>query len=52
MPAIIEPIGPPDEDEPQAPLWKRLAWFAGIALAASSVTVLTAYALKAFIPSH
>lgn len=29
------------------PLWKRLAWFAGLALAASAVTATVAYVLRA-----
>jgi len=28
-------------------LWKKLAWFVGLALAASSVTAVVAYALRA-----
>jgi len=28
-------------------LWRRLAWFFGLALAASSVTAVVAYALRA-----
>jgi hypothetical protein len=28
-------------------LWKRLAWFAGLAVAASAVTAAVAYALRA-----
>jgi len=29
-----------------APLWRRLAWFFGIAVASSLVTVLIAYGLR------
>lgn len=29
------------------PLWKRLAWFAGLALATSTATALVAYGLRA-----
>lgn len=32
-----------------APLWRRLAWFVGIAAASSAVTVAVAYALKAML---
>ena len=52
MPAIIEPVGPPEENDPKPPLWKQLVWFIGIAVAASLSALLAAYALKAFIPSH
>ena len=44
MPAIIDPPGP---GEAAGPLWKRLAWFAGIAAAATIATILAAYMLKA-----
>jgi type VI protein secretion system component VasF len=47
--AIIE--GPPGPDAPRRPLWRRLAWFVGIALAAAVVTALVAYGLKALLPS-
>ncbi|HXQ15066.1 MAG TPA: hypothetical protein VN814_10640 [Caulobacteraceae bacterium] len=50
MPAISE--GPPRADAPPRPLWKRLAWFVGIAVAASLATVLAAAALEALLPSH
>ena len=45
MPAIIE--GPPEPGEPPSPLRRRLAWFAGLAVAASAVTAAVAYALRA-----
>jgi hypothetical protein len=47
MPAIIEP--PPEPDQAQPPLWKRLGWFAGIALASTLATAVVAYALKALL---
>ncbi|WP_312160880.1 hypothetical protein [Phenylobacterium sp.] len=47
---IIE--GPPEPGAPPPPLWKRLAWFVGLALAASAVTALTAYAMKALLPDY
>ena len=47
MRAIIEP--PPEPDAPLAPLWKRLAWFAGLAVAASFSTIAVAYLLKALL---
>jgi hypothetical protein len=31
------------------PLWRRLAWFFGLALASSAVTAVVAYALKALL---
>jgi hypothetical protein len=50
MPAIIE--GPPGPDAAPRPLWKRLAWFAGLAVGASVATALIATALEALLPSH
>ena len=50
MRAIIEPIGPPEPGAPQPSLARRLAWFAGIALAATAATAAVAYALKALLP--
>ena len=47
MPAIIEPVGPPEPGAPRAPLWRRLGWFVAIALAATTATILVAYGLKA-----
>jgi hypothetical protein len=47
--AIIE--GPPEPDAPRAPLWRRLAWFVGLALSAGVVTALVGYGLKALLPS-
>lgn len=47
MPAIIEP--PPEPGAPAGPLWKRLAWFFGLAIAAALATAAVAYALKALL---
>jgi hypothetical protein len=46
MPAIIEP---PDESGSPGPLGRRLAWFAGLALASAGVTIAVAYLLKALL---
>ena len=50
MPAIIE--GPPEPGQPPAPLWKRLAWFIGLAVGAALATAVVAYAMKALLPAH
>jgi hypothetical protein len=47
MRAIIEP--PPEPGAPAAPLWKRLAWFVGLAAASTTATIAAAYALKAML---
>jgi hypothetical protein len=47
---IIEP--PPGPEAPVAPLWRRLAWLALIALGAAIATALVAYGLKALLPAH
>jgi hypothetical protein len=47
MRAIIEP--PPEPGQPLAPLWKRLAWFAGLAVSAAIATAVVAYALRALL---
>jgi hypothetical protein len=36
-------------EEAPSPLWKRLAWFFGIAAASSLTTALVAYGLKALL---
>jgi hypothetical protein len=46
MRAIIEP---PPEDAPAGPLWRRLAWFFGLAVAGSATTAAVAYALRALL---
>lgn len=46
MPAIIEP---PPEDEPGGPLWRRLAWFFGLAAAGLLTTAAVAYGLRAIL---
>ncbi|WP_309645640.1 hypothetical protein [Phenylobacterium sp.] len=47
MRAIIEE--PPEPGEPLPPLWKRLSWFAGLAVAGSLTTAAVAYLLKALL---
>ena len=49
MPAIIE--GPPAPGAPRSPLWRRLAWFAALALGSTFATALVAYGLKALLPT-
>ena len=46
MPAIIEP---PGEEDEAGPLWRRLAWFFGLATAGALATGVVAYALKALL---
>ncbi|HEY3696422.1 DUF2474 domain-containing protein [Phenylobacterium sp.] len=47
MRAIIEP--PPDPGAPATPLWKRLAWFFGLAAASMLAVAGAAYLLKALL---
>ncbi|MEW5683480.1 MAG: DUF2474 domain-containing protein [Pseudomonadota bacterium] len=44
MPAIIEP--PPEVGAPLPPLWKRIAWFAGLSVTGAASTAAIAYALR------
>lgn len=46
MPAIIEP--PPDSAE-SGPLWLRLLWFFGLAVAGALGVAAVAYGLRAFL---
>ena len=46
MRAIIEP---PPEGEPASPLWRRLAWFFGLAAAGALATAAVAYGLRALL---
>lgn len=46
MRAIIEP--PPD-GQPPGPLWRRLAWFVGLAVAGALATAAVAYSLRALL---
>ena len=47
MRAIIE--GPPEPGVTPGPLWKRVAWFFGIALCAMGGTAIVAYGLRALL---
>ena len=47
MQATIRP--PPEPDDPALPLWQRLAWFAGLALAALLAAAGVVYLLKALL---
>lgn len=49
MRAIIEPEPPPEPGAAAAPLWRRLLWFTGLAVAGSAVTATAAYALRALL---
>lgn len=33
----------------ERPLWKKLAWFVGLAVAGTTVTMILAYALRALL---
>lgn len=37
------------EDEEPAPLWRRLAWFAGLYLAGAGAAAVAVYALRALL---
>jgi hypothetical protein len=44
MLAIIEP--PPKQGDPVPPLWKRVAWFAGLAIVGAGSTAAIAYVMR------
>ena len=44
---MIRAEPPPEPGEDSGPLWRRLAWFVGLAVAGSGLTALVAYALRA-----
>ncbi|MDZ4376498.1 MAG: hypothetical protein U1C74_34370 [Phenylobacterium sp.] len=47
MRRIIEP--PPEAGDPTPPLWRRLAWFAGLAVAGTGACAAVAYALRSLL---
>jgi len=47
MPAIIEP--PPEAGDGLPPLWKRLAWFAGLSITGALSCAVIAYTLKSLL---
>lgn len=49
MRPTIEPERPPEPGEAAGPLWKRLLWFAGLAVAGTAVTAAAAYAMRALL---
>lgn len=48
---LFRPEPPADGLEPPAPVWKKLAWFFGLAAVASGTTAAVAYALRALLLS-
>ena len=48
MPTSIK--GPPEPGAPEPPLWSKLAWFVGLAVASGAAVAAAAYAMKALIP--
>lgn len=44
---MIRPVPPPEPGAAPGPLWKRLAWFVGLAAAAAAVTAVVAWVLRA-----
>lgn len=43
----FEPVAPANDN--QAPLWKRLIWFFGLAIASGAVVAVVAYALRGLL---
>jgi hypothetical protein len=47
MRGIIEPVGPPPKGAIPLPLWRRLLWFGGVALASALSVAAVVYGLRA-----
>lgn len=45
----FSPQGPQADDDDEAPLWHKLAWFAGLSLAGLICVAASAYILRAFL---
>ena len=48
QPERFKPVGP-SENSASNPAWKRLLWFAGIALASGAVVAIVAYGLRGLL---
>lgn len=49
MTDLITPQGPDETGRQDGPLWKRLLWFAGLALISLIVVAVTAYVLRSLL---
>ncbi|MEQ8557156.1 MAG: hypothetical protein RIB03_02475 [Henriciella sp.] len=49
MTDLFEPEGPDETGRGAGPVWRRLAWFAGLALMSLAVVAVFAYALRALL---
>ncbi|WP_143435375.1 DUF2474 domain-containing protein [Henriciella aquimarina] len=49
MTDLIEPQGPDETGAGARPLWQRLLWMAGLALASLTVVAATAYLLRGLL---
>lgn len=49
MTDLIRPNGPDESGGSAGPLWKRLAWFIGIALVSVLVVAASAYVLRGLL---
>lgn len=46
---FLAPAPPPDEGVAAQPLWRKLAWFAGLAVLSGASVAVAAYALRALL---